>query len=377
MPPRMQASITLQLSVANFIGGTTKQLELETNGRARHLSSPPAIMCSNSKAGGTCVEFEERGADMLGGAGAAGVDRVEVHLEIVGDVAAHHRPLVEMDVVEFFDDARGVIKVLRRRFAVLVLLYIDDVDRRAGGAVVHPRTGQLQIAFRVAGEKRDIARRFRQHVLDEGAGEADAAVVALDRAGAGQDFNAGGRCVGKADRLQRLERRLMDALAAIFGQRLVPATAQPGANRADVVGKRRGAGGVARQTSAGSPRPGRNGFTHFPPPEGALRLHATARRIVERTQRGSRRHARSGDFDFIFRCKYLFSALASARHVAHADRPAKEMAVVARGELPDDLPVAHDRLVVEEQRLGVAQPELHQPAIESGVALASVRHRGR
>ena len=43
MPPSTQASSTPQASSANFIGGTTKQLEFDTNGRARKLSSPPAI----------------------------------------------------------------------------------------------------------------------------------------------------------------------------------------------------------------------------------------------------------------------------------------------------------------------------------------------
>ena len=53
MPALMHSSITWQDSVANFIGGTTKQLELDINGRSRHLSSPPAIMCSISIAGAT------------------------------------------------------------------------------------------------------------------------------------------------------------------------------------------------------------------------------------------------------------------------------------------------------------------------------------
>ena len=58
MPPLMQASITSQDSVANFIGGTTKQFELLMNGRSRHLFSPPAIMCSISNAGAT-IEASE------------------------------------------------------------------------------------------------------------------------------------------------------------------------------------------------------------------------------------------------------------------------------------------------------------------------------
>ena len=39
----------------------------------------------------------------------------------------------------------------------------------------------------------------------------------------------------------------------------------------------------------------------------------------------------------------------------------------------DDLAVAQDRLVVEEQRLGILQPELHQPALQSGLALPQHR----
>jgi len=37
--------------------------------------------------------FGERGADMLGGARTGGIDGVQVHLAVVGDVAADHRAL--------------------------------------------------------------------------------------------------------------------------------------------------------------------------------------------------------------------------------------------------------------------------------------------
>ena len=49
IPARMHFSIVMQLSSANFIGGTTKQLELLTKGRARQACSPPATVCSRSK----------------------------------------------------------------------------------------------------------------------------------------------------------------------------------------------------------------------------------------------------------------------------------------------------------------------------------------
>ena len=53
IPASIQASMTWQLSVANFIGGTTKQFELDTNGRSRQDCSPPAIKCNISMASGT------------------------------------------------------------------------------------------------------------------------------------------------------------------------------------------------------------------------------------------------------------------------------------------------------------------------------------
>jgi hypothetical protein len=59
MPRRMQSSMVRQLSSAKVSGGTTKQLEFETNGRARQASSPPAIMCSISKQGATWAGSEK------------------------------------------------------------------------------------------------------------------------------------------------------------------------------------------------------------------------------------------------------------------------------------------------------------------------------
>jgi hypothetical protein len=55
---------------------------------------------------------------MFRGAGAAGVDRVQVHLVIVEDVPADHGPLQEMDIVHAIDDACGVVEVLHGGIAV-------------------------------------------------------------------------------------------------------------------------------------------------------------------------------------------------------------------------------------------------------------------
>jgi hypothetical protein len=59
MPARMQASIVMQLSVANFIGGTTKQLDSDTKGISRHAASPPATMWIISMPGSTDTGSEK------------------------------------------------------------------------------------------------------------------------------------------------------------------------------------------------------------------------------------------------------------------------------------------------------------------------------
>ena len=55
MPPAAATSRQRQASIANFIGGTTKQLDWLTKGRSRHLSSPPAIWCNISSERVTCI----------------------------------------------------------------------------------------------------------------------------------------------------------------------------------------------------------------------------------------------------------------------------------------------------------------------------------
>jgi hypothetical protein len=60
-------------------------------------------------------------ADMFRGARQAGVERVEVHLHEVRDLAADHGALEEMDVVEVMGEPRGVVEVGRGGGAVFVL----------------------------------------------------------------------------------------------------------------------------------------------------------------------------------------------------------------------------------------------------------------
>ena len=77
--------------------------------------------------------------------------------------------------------------------------------------------------------------------------------------------------------------------------------------------------------------------------------------------------------DLIGRPQNLRIALAFARHIAKANRRPQKMPVIAAGQRPHDLAIAHHRLVVEQQGLGVAQPELHQTTLHPH--LGPAQHR--
>ena len=54
MPPRTPTSRQRHASSANRSGGTTKQLDMLTKGRARQRASPPAISWSIASDSSTC-----------------------------------------------------------------------------------------------------------------------------------------------------------------------------------------------------------------------------------------------------------------------------------------------------------------------------------
>ena len=167
MPPSTQASSTPQASSANFIGGTTKQLELETKGRARKVLLAACDRVEHLQRRRDVLAHGEGRADMFRRAHHAGIERVEVHIERVGNVARHHRPLEEMDVVEPVDDARGVVDVLQQRLAVFALLDVDQMDRGAGRAVMHALALDQHVVLRILAVQREIARGAFDRVLDQ------------------------------------------------------------------------------------------------------------------------------------------------------------------------------------------------------------------
>ena len=122
---------------------------------------------------------------MLGRPGETGIERVQVHLQIVGNVAADDRALEEVDVVEVMGEPGGVEEVSGRGFPVGSRDRIDDVHGRARGAEMDAARGELEVESRIAPVKRDAAGGFGQHVLDQRPRETQPAVVAEDGAGRG------------------------------------------------------------------------------------------------------------------------------------------------------------------------------------------------
>ena len=74
---------------------------------------------------------------MFGRAAGGRVDRVEVHFEVIEDIAADHRPLQEMDIIKLVDDPRRIEQILHRAFAVIAPGDINHMHRCAGCAIVH------------------------------------------------------------------------------------------------------------------------------------------------------------------------------------------------------------------------------------------------
>ena len=175
---------------------------------------------------------------MLGRARQAGIERVDVHVVIVGDIAADHRALEEVHVVQILGQPGCVIQILRGGIAVFVAFQIHDMHRRTRRAEMHVGAGQMQVLPGVAGMERDVARGHGQHILDQGARKADAPVIAQDRPGPGQQLHPRRRGLRQADHLQRLQRRGMDLGHARLGQRAVLPARQSGPHGAQIFRQR-------------------------------------------------------------------------------------------------------------------------------------------
>ena len=147
---------------------------------------------------------------MLGRARDRGVAGVEIHVVGIGQVAADDRALEEMDMFQRIDGAGAVIEVLNGAVAVSAGVGVDDADRRARRAEMHLLAPGFQVEFRILAIQDEVAPRLGDHILDHGAGEPKAPVLAKDRATRDHQIDPRLGSVSKADLFQNIERRLMD-----------------------------------------------------------------------------------------------------------------------------------------------------------------------
>jgi hypothetical protein len=115
---------------------------------------------------------------------------------------------------------------------------------------MHPVARQVEVMARVATVEREGLRRLVDHVLDQRAGEAQASVIAEDRARPGHASTPLCGRLRQPHHLQRVEHGGMDARDLGLGQGLVLPAAQARTHRALVLGQRGGAQGDARRPPA-------------------------------------------------------------------------------------------------------------------------------
>ncbi len=205
--------------------------------------------------------LDEAGADVLSRPCDAGVAGVQVEVARRDHVARDHRALEEVDVLQRVGQTGHVVEVLQSRFAVGASLGIDDVDRRARSAEVHPRAAELHVEPRVGRVQDDVPRRLGQGVLDEGARDHQAALVCEPRPGRGHQIDAAWNRVGEADLFEHVECGGMDPPHLGLGQGMVAAAGQTRTHRPSVLGNR----GRAQLAPSGptAPPAGRDfGFAH-------------------------------------------------------------------------------------------------------------------
>ena len=147
---------------------------------------------------------------MLGRASHTGKDGVEVHLEIVGNVARHHGPLEKVYIVQPIRNPGCVMQILERAVAIGFPVWLDHMNGSPSRSKMHARPLKLKVMSGIAAMKRDPTSGLGQHVFDQSAWKADPAIIALNGACARQDLNPTLRRVSKSDFLKRCEGRLVD-----------------------------------------------------------------------------------------------------------------------------------------------------------------------
>ena len=225
------------------VGRELQRRHHEAVGHGHERPRPPALFAARDQVQHRhrlvdVLRLHEAGADVLAGAGDAGIAGVEIELARVGQIARHHRTLEQVDVVEAIDQPGDVVQIRKRGVAVGSGRRVDDVHRGAGCAEIHPGAPGLEVAARVGGMQHETPGGTRDRVLDQSTREPEPAVAPEHAARRNHQVDARRDRIGQPDLLQDIQGRTVDALDLGVAKRPIAAARQTGPDRHLVAGDR-------------------------------------------------------------------------------------------------------------------------------------------
>jgi hypothetical protein len=194
----------------------------------------------------------------------ARISRVDVHFHRRRDLAAHHRALIEVQVLERVHDPSDVVQILGGRIPIQARLAIHDVNRGARGAEIHSRSPRLHVVFRVLAVEHEVPGGPRDGIFHQRAREDQPAGGVELRPSLGHVVDAARGRIREPDVLQHVQRGMMDAQHIRVRQGLVSAARHAGTHGTQVVGQRSRPRGAPRRTRAAARDLGFN-FAHRGP----------------------------------------------------------------------------------------------------------------
>ncbi len=144
----------------------------ETAGHADEGAVAPLLLAAGDgvqhlHADGQIFRRHPAGAHMFGRAADRRVTGVGVHIQRVGQVAADHGALEEMDVVQRIGHARHVVQVGGGRFAIGAGARVDHMNGGARGAEIDLVAPGFHVVAGIAGVERKPPRRPGDRVLHQ------------------------------------------------------------------------------------------------------------------------------------------------------------------------------------------------------------------
>ena len=99
---------------------------------------------------------------MLAGTRQAGPGRIHLHGLRILDIARHHRPAEEMDMLHLLDDPRSSMNIGKGRRAVAMCIEIENLRRSATCAKVNLGATKHKVTPAISSMKGDLGRQCRE-----------------------------------------------------------------------------------------------------------------------------------------------------------------------------------------------------------------------